>query len=204
VVREQVKAELFGQDLAAMRQARTADKSIIKIWSGYAKSKDQKALLQEIRKIAPERGYRIDFGNISDEEASVKELVDFAISAAGKQDGAVTVLPSDHKYVQSHLGELKSSHVIFMDYDASGVNMDSFFQIGGIIAAGVAYITNNDIAFMNTYRLLTDDSGHLPVTIDELKRDPLRLKFLIVPIKIINTEDLKHLNDRMRDLLFCA
>lgn len=201
---ERAKTEEMNKNLEEALKARTHDKAVIKVWSGYAKSNDQKAILQEIRKIAPGKGYEVDFGNISEEEDSLKELVDFAVSQAGKNDNTVTILPSNHSYVQANMEELKKSHVIFMDYDSDSVDLDSFFQIGGIIAAGVAYLNNNDLAFMNLYRLLTDDNNHVTVTIDQLKKDPLALRFFLTPIRIKDPNDLKSLNDRMRELLIAA
>jgi hypothetical protein len=57
---------------------------------------------------------------------------------------------------------------------------------------------------MNLYRLLTDDNKHPLITVDELKRNPLCLKFFLAPIRINDLDDLKHLNDRMRELLSAA
>ena len=80
--------------------------------------------------------------------------------------------------------------------------MDTFFQIGGIIATGIAYINNNDLAFMNLYRLLTGKEN--PVTIEEIRRDPTCLVFLLEPAGKIDPDDLKHLNERMKRLLVAA
>ena len=197
VVRERVKLEVMHQNF---KELRLRDKDIINVWSGYAKSSDQKNILQEIRKIAPKNGYEINFGNISDEEKSVKELVNLAIEKKDENDSIVTVLPFTHPYVQKKLKELKNAHVIFMDYDSDKATLDSFFHIEGIIAAASAYLNNNDRAFMNLYTLLTDKECPA-VTVSELRKNPELLKFNLKPITAKDPSDLEHLNERMLELL---
>jgi len=174
----------------------------LKIWSGYASSNRQKRLLQEIRKHARDRGYDIDFGNIRDEKKSLEAHVDFALSEKGKMSNTVIILPYGHDYVQKRIEQLKKANVIFMDYPDENLRSNEFTQIGGIIATGLAYVNNNDLAFMNLYRLLTGRDN--PVTAAELRKDPTKLIFILEPIEEIDASALKYLNERMEELLVAA
>lgn len=200
-VKERVKLEILHRHFETAVKAKQEDKYIIKMWSGYAVSREQKAILQKIRARLSDNGYKIDFGNITDEKKSVKELVDFAISPDGNKDNTVIVLPFKEQYVQENLSNLKNAHVIFIDYDRRKVSHERFFHIGGIIAAGVAYLANNDFAFNNICNILTNNTGNIDVTIEQLKKDPTLLTLLLDPILIKNPDDLKSLNERMTKLL---
>jgi len=205
LARERFKIEEVGRIVKGIEEARTKPKpDVIRAWSGYAKNIDQKALLQELRQEMSNYGYDVAFGNITDEDASIKELVDFAISEAGKQDNAVTILPSNHPYVEAHMSELKEANVIFMDYDMDSVSPSTFFQISGIIASGIAYINNSDLAMMNLYKLLTDDNNHAAITVDELRRNPSCLIFMLKPIEVEDADEIRKLNERMKALLIAA
>jgi len=200
-VKERVKLEILHRNLETAAKAKNEDEYIIKMWSGYAVSREQKEILQKIRARLSNNGYKIDFGNITDEKKSVKELVDFAISPDGNKDNTVIVLPFKEQYVQKNLSNLKNAHVIFIDYDRRKVSHERFFHIGGILAAGVAYLTNNDFAFNNICNILTNNTADIDVTIDQLKKDPTLLTLLLDPILIKNPDDLKSLNERMEKLL---
>jgi len=201
-VKERMKIEVMNRHLKEALKAQLHDKATIKIWSGYARSAKQKAILQEIRDEALKSGYDIDFGNIGDEAESLKELVDFAISDDGKKENAVVILPYKDDYAKKHMAELKQANVIFMDYDRRLSSADRFFQIGGIVATGVAYVNNNDRAFKNLYRLLTGEEEAF--TIEELKKDPVMLKFILEPAEKMDPEDIRQLNECMRELLIRA
>lgn len=202
-VREQVRTELMHRNLEETLKVKVYDKPVIRIWSGYAKSNDQKSIIQEIRKKAPAKGYDIDFGNITDEEESVRSLVDFAVSNDGRLNNAVTILPSNHAYVKVHMEELKTSHVIFMDFEKD-VSADDFVQIGGIVSVAMAYLNNNNLALMNLYKLLTDNTSHPDIAVDDLRKNPIVLKFILRPVRVENLENLRYLNNRLRELLISA
>jgi len=203
-VKERVKLEILHRHFETALKTKQEDKYIIKMWSGYAVSREQKEILQKIRARLSNNGYKIDFGNISDEKKSVKELVDFAISPEGKKDNTVIILPFNDEYVKKHLFNLKGAHVIFIDYDKRKISHERFFHIGGIIAAGVAYLSNNDFAFGNICNILTNNTGNIDVTIEQLKKDPTLLTLLLDPILIKNPDDLKNLNERMAKLLMAV
>ena len=200
-VKERVKLEVLHRNLEAAAKAKNEDEYIIKMWSGYAVSREQKEILQKIRARLSNNGYKIDFGNITDEKKSVKELVDFAITSDGNNDNTVIVLPFKEQYVQKNLSNLKNAHVIFIDYDRRKINHERFFHIGGIIAASVAYLTNNDFAFNNICNILMNNTGNIDVKIEQLKKDPTLLTLLLDPILIKNPDDLRSLNERMTKLL---
>ncbi|MDD5496015.1 MAG: hypothetical protein PHP46_02805 [Candidatus Omnitrophica bacterium] len=175
----------------------------LRIWSGYARSSEQQQLLPYIRNLSRSRGYDIDFGNTSDPEESIKTMVEFAKETKGNPD-AVTILPYDHPYVTGHLEELKDAHVIFMNYSDRFKNPDSIFQIGGIIYTGIAYLNNDELAFANLYSLLTGKEMEVSQAIKMIKEDPIKLIFLLQPIRVEDPNDLKRLNDRIKTLLAAA
>ncbi len=200
-VKERVKLEILHRNLETAVEKQTKDDYVIKMWSGYAVSREQKEILQKIRTHLSNKGYKIDFGNITDEKKSVKELVDFALTSDGNNDNTVIVLPFKEQYVQENLSKLKNAHVIFIDYDRRKISHERFFHIGGIIAASVAYLANNDLAFKNICNILTNNTADIDVTIEQLKKDPTLLTLLLDPVLIKDPNDLKNLNERMEKLL---
>ncbi|MBF0253398.1 MAG: hypothetical protein HQL29_06240, partial [Candidatus Omnitrophica bacterium] len=187
------------KDLAAV----TGNNVVLKIWSGYAGSDEQKRLMQEIRDIVARRGYTVDFGNISDEAISVKELVDFAVSSEGKKDNTVTIIPADDPYAREHMNELKGSNVIFMDVKKRVSGETMFFRLEAIMAAGLAYINNDELIFANLYRILTGDDD-TAISLAMIKSDPFVLQFILDPISLSDVEIFRSLNERMREMLMAA
>ncbi|MBN1353525.1 MAG: hypothetical protein JW994_02505 [Candidatus Omnitrophica bacterium] len=198
-VKEMVKIELNHRNLEEALAKQLHDRSVIKIWSGYARSSEAKKTLQKIRDVLPKIGYDIDCVDMQDEKRSLMELVDFALSPAGRRSNTVTILPYNNSYVAEHITSLKESNVIFMDFPENAASPDTFSHIEGIIATGVAYINRNDAALSNLYRLLTGNNGI--VSVRQLKEDPSKLVFIFEPVKSIDYDDLNQLNSRMRELI---
>jgi hypothetical protein len=94
--------------------------------------------------------------------------------------------------------------MIYMDFDNSEISHFGFNHIGGIIAAGVAYLNDKDLLLMNLYRLLTDDDDHGFITVDQIKNNPKVLMFILKPVTILEIEAIKRLNGRMESLLIAA
>ncbi|HNX91313.1 MAG TPA: hypothetical protein PKG81_05625, partial [Candidatus Omnitrophota bacterium] len=167
------------------------DTKILKVWSGYASTDRDRKMLQLIRAYGKENGYEINFGNITENDESIKEMVDFAISGEGRSGLAVTIIPLDHPYVREHLAALKSSRVIFMDIERKGFSEESFTQLIGIVGAGIAYLQDKDNVFRHLYRILTGKDTN--ITLEELRKDPAKIVFMIKPAEIYDPEQLADL-----------
>jgi len=199
-LRERVKIELLHRNSEhAKKTDLQKEPYLIKAWNGYASPGFQQGLLTRIRRLSHASPHQVDF-----REKNVKKLVDFAI-ANKKDEHIVTILPFS-KLSETQIKRLteEKARVVFMDFENEELTNETVCHIEGIIAAGIAYLNNNDLAFMNIYRLLTDDNRHDPVTVEEFKKDPAMLKFLLKPVEIKNAEELRHLHERIEELLVAA
>ena len=159
-------------------------------------------MLQEIRKKAPERGFTVGFGNISNEEESLEKLVDYALSDEGRESNTVTIIPYDNPYVQERLSLLKKSRVIFMNCRKGAVRQKTLSHITAIIGTGLAYVNGNNHTFMQLCRILTGTKS--PARIEDVQENPADHVFFFVNIAEIDTEELKCLRERMQRLLLDA
>ncbi len=166
----------------------------VKIWRGYL-APTQEKFINTAHKSAL---YNIDF-------RSLDELVKFACSkkATEKDARVVTILPYKMLTANQHLRlHNREARVLYMNIDED-LQPEHFVQIEGIIATGIAYLNDNDLAFSNLYRILTNSSHPLYAALESLKKNPnlaISMIFELMPAKI-KTGDLKHLNDRMNYLL---
>ena len=182
-----------------VEKVHTIDKpGIIKVWEGYAAPQFQKNMLTRIHTKTENSPYQIGF------DSNLDNLIDFACQQA-KNDNAVTILPSN-KLTTQQKGRLESAgaHVIYINFE-TGVELgtDDIMQLGAIVFTGMAYLNNNDNAFMNLYKLLTGQV-HNPVTIEELRKNPGLLTFVLEPASIHNYNELKHSNDLIEKAILKA
>jgi len=200
-VRERVKMELLNRHLeVSKRGALQEEPCIIKAWKGYTPP-GREDMLTRISKVTRGSPYEVDL-----REKDLEQLVQFAASDKNKDnDHIVTILPYN-RLTDTQVDRLTKAEarVIFMDLEKEELSADDVNHIGGIIAAGIAYLNNNDFAFTNIYKLLTDDYEHAPISVEEFKKDPSNLKFLLKPIEIKDAEDLRDLYERMEELLIAA
>jgi len=199
-VLERVKIELLHRNLEmAKKDHFHKEPCIIRAWNGYAPPGSQERMLTRISRITRGSPHQMDF-----REKDPRQLVEAAIADKNNKN-IVTVLPYGRlTEEQIHRLAKEGAQVIFMDLEKEHLSAEDIAQIGGIIAAGIAYLNNNDLIFMNIYRLLTDDNEHVPVTVDEFKKDPTKLKFILKPVEILDAEDLRNLHNRMEQLLTAA
>ncbi len=199
-VRERVKIELLHRHSKMSDKGRvTGEQCLIKAWNGYGSPGYQKGMLTRIHNITEKGPYKVDF-----REGDSQELVDFALTNKNNTH-VITILPYN-KLTEEQVKKLinAEAQVIFMDFEKEELTGFDLSHIGGIIAAGISYLNNNDLAFMNIYRLLTDDNEHLSITVEEFKGDPTKLKFILKPVEILDAEDLRNLHNRMEQLLTAA
>ena len=182
-----------------IEKAHAIDKpGIIKVWEGYAAPQFQKNMLTRIRTKTENSPYQIGF------DKDLDNLIDFACQQA-KNDNAVTILPSNELNIQQKERlESAGAHVIYIDFkDDVELGTDDIIQLGAIVFTGMAYLNNNDSTLMNLYKLLTGQK-HDPVTVEELRKNPSLLTFVLEPVVIHNYNELKHLNDLMEETILKA
>ena len=75
-----------------------------------------------------------------------------------------------------------------------------------IIAAGAAYLNQDELSFSNLYKILIDEDKDIGISVKELIRDPAKAVAYIFKIKVNKVEinDITRLNRRMEELLACA
>jgi len=193
-VRERVRMELMHRHLLeAISTEPHKNEYIIKAWRGYAGAGSQESMLTRIQKMTKNGPYKADFRDMQ-----LEKLVDFAVKNKDNEN-IVTILP--YNLLSSEQREklkMKNVRVIFMCADESRLYCN---HIGGIIAAGIAYLNRNDLALMRLYRLLTEDLNAPAVTVEDLVRDPSALRFVLAPMEARDISDLRVLNERMEELL---
>ncbi len=200
LVRERIKLELLHRYLELTKRSSIQEEPcLIKAWHGYASPGAQEQMLTRISKITRGGPYEVDF-----REEDAEKLVKHAI-ANKENEHIVTILPYS-KLTEPQLERLKkgNARVIFMDFEKEELSANDVSHIGGIVAAGIAYLNSNDLAFMNIYRLLTGDTHHGAIAVEELKKDPAKLRFILKPAEIKDAEELRHLHERMEELLVAA
>lgn len=173
----------------------------INIWDGYA-SPAQEAFLGEIRRVFQKSDYDISFSPID-------ALVSSAAHPENINDRTVTILPFD-KLEEEQINKLRDfrSPVIFVNLENYELNPYSLVQIEALIAAGKAYLHDNEESFYNLYELLTGADEYERIALDRLKENPSlfikALKFILKPIIAHNYEELVFLDRRMREFLTSA
>jgi len=193
--------EMVRMEMSHMQYKRAVETNIhrepckIRIWKGYA-GKSQEDMLRHICEESKDGPYNVEFRELD-------KLVDFEYK--NREDkNEVTVLPFE-RLNPVRKKKLKNSRVQFINMDFKEQEPDTYaiVQLEAIVAAGVAYLNNNNTAFNNLYKILTDENMDIGVTIEELKAKPALVIKHIFKLKpgIVEIDDLKPLNDRMKELL---
>jgi DNA-binding NtrC family response regulator len=194
--KERFKIEEAGRIVKDVERAHTQDNpGIIKIWEEYAAPQLQKSMLTRIRKGTENGPYQVGFDDID-------TLVDDACKYAQNKN-AVTILPY-HRLTDEQRERLEAAkaQVVYMDFEKDMIfNENDIVQIGAIIFTGISYLNDNNNAFINLYRLLTGKKPEAPITVRQLKEHPELLIFLLKPATIHDYQELKHLNERMEEVL---
>ena len=83
---------------------------------------------------------------------------------------------------------------------------DDLVQLGGIILRGIAYLNDDDNAFMALYRLLTGDEERRNITLEKLKAygGQYRLRFIIKKAARIEYKELVRLNGLIVEQVLAA
>lgn len=171
---------------------------VIRIWRGYA-GKSQEDMLRHIREESKDGPYKVEF----------RELDKLVNSAHKNRDNknVVTILPFE-RLTRVRKKRLQDSCVQFINMDFEQQELDTYaiVQLEAIVAAGAAYLNNDNTAFNNLYKILTDGNMDIGVTIEKLKANPALVIKHIFKLKpgIVEIDDLKPLNDRMKELLSAA
>lgn len=182
-VRELIKAELSQRYINdAMSAKERTEPATIRVWKGYA-SPSQGSMLTRIENISQKGPYKIEF-------LSLEELME----SASKEGNQVTIMP--HKK-----GMQNNGSIIYMNPRKRTIGAEDIVQIGGIIATGVAYLNNNDLALRNLYKLLTGKEKD--ITVSKLMEDPAGFIFGL-KVKKVDIDDLMRLNERIEELLESA
>jgi len=175
------------------------DPCIIRVWKGYA-SLAQEDLPQCIRDAMKRRGsYVLKFMELDELINDTKEK-----KASSNE---IMILPFDRLNAsQKRTLETGKAWFINMDFEKQILDPDAVVQLEAIIASAIAYLNNDDFTFNNLYKILTDSTDDIKVSIEELKKNPLlaiKHMFLLNPGKV-HIDDLAPLNRRMKKLIDSA
>ncbi|MFH1847472.1 MAG: hypothetical protein ABH869_07980, partial [Candidatus Omnitrophota bacterium] len=198
-VKERVRMELAHRlHLKAGSANAKKETREIKIWSGYA-GPSQEGMLTKIYKKSQKDVFKIGFDR-------VKELIEFACKNKDKKN-SITILPynllsgEDRKRLNQ-----SNARVIYMDLEEQELAADEIIQLQAIIAAGAAYLNEDELSFSNLYKILIDEDKDLGISVKELIQNPALAVNYIFKIKVnkVEIDDIKYLNRRMEELLTFA
>ncbi|MBL7073026.1 MAG: sigma-70 family RNA polymerase sigma factor [Candidatus Omnitrophica bacterium] len=168
---------------------------IIRAWKGYA-ALAQEDLPQCIRDAMKNGSYEFKF-------LEIDKLVDLTRDKKPSEN-EITILPFS-RLNESQKQTLKTTKAWFinMDFEKEILDPYAFVQLEAIIASAIAYLNNDDFTFNNLYKMLTDGTDDIKVSIEELKKKPIlamKYVFIISPGKV-HVDDLRPLNERMKKLV---
>lgn len=198
IAQERFRIEEAARVASSIQPAHTREApGLVMVWSGYAAPQFQRSVQTEIEKECAGKPYQVHFVN------NIEGLVGYACAQAKNED-VVTILPYNAPLTRAQRRKLEKAkaRVIFMDFN-EGVTpqISDIVELSTIVFTGIAYLCNDNNAFMRFYQLLTDSDEAPGVTLEALKRDPTLLKFILHPIKIPDKRELRRLNERMTELL---
>jgi len=199
-IKECIKMDLAHTFLGRLISEAGVDREpcVIRVWKDYANG-TQEGLPQCIRDAMKDGPYKIKFFEL-----------DELITGAGENDtreNEITILPFN-RLNRSQEQKLKDTKTWFLNMDFEKKILDPYavVQLEAIIASAIAYLNNDDFTFNNLYKMLTDSTDDIKVSIEELKKNPIlaiRFMFLLSPGKVY-IDDLAPLNQRMKKLIDSA
>jgi len=200
-IKECIQMELAHTFLERMISEANMDREpcVIRVWKGYA-SFAQEDLPQCIRDAMERRGpYVLEF-------LELDELINDTKEKKASQN-EIMILPFNRLNVsQKRTLETRKAWFINMDFEKQILDPYAVVQLEAIIAAAIAYLNNDDFTFNNLYKMLTDSTDDIKVSIEELKENPIsaiEFMFLLSPGKV-HIDDLAPLNRRMKKLIDSA
>ena len=199
-IRECIKMDLTHRLLKRMIAEAGIHKEpcTIRLWKGYTCGV-QEDLPQCIRNAMKNGPYKIEFFELNE-----FEKLEHNNHSRGN---GITILPFDRlsEPQKQTLGTTKA-WFINMDFEKPILDPYAFVQLEAIIASGVAYLNNDDFTFNNLYKMLTESTDDIKVSIEKLKENPtlaIEYIFTLKPGKV-HIDDLAPLNKRMKKLVDSA
>ncbi|MFH1846029.1 MAG: sigma-70 family RNA polymerase sigma factor [Candidatus Omnitrophota bacterium] len=191
-VRECIKMDQAHFSICRISRDIEKKRCILNVWKGYA-GDAQKQIAQYMRKLSEEGPYKVNFQEID-------ELINRAVNRKNE----LLILPFN-RLSESQQRKLQNLNVWFinMDFEKKILSPFDFMQLEAIVAAGIAYLNNDDFVFNKLYKILTGSDFDIGVCIEDLKNYPnLAVKYVfMIETTEIGLDDLKPLNDRMKSLL---
>lgn len=190
--KERIKMEFGHRFYKNIQPGKIREACTIRVWNGYV-GESQKDLLQYIRKKSEEGTYKVEFQEIQD--------FDMDETHSGNE---LRILPFS-RLTEGQKEKIRTSKTQFINMDFEKESLDPFaiVQIEAVVAAGIAYLNDDDFAFNNLYKLLTNSDEDISVSIKKLKQCPdLMIKYVfILEATAVPIDDLKPLNERMKKLV---
>jgi len=205
-VRNLIQLHVVNFNHTRMKDAGTASEPCtIKLWRGYGTAAQQ-SFMTGIEQLTRNKPYRISFEN------SIRHLAEEACDRENVNDRTVTIMPlSELRALDTDfIKKLKESgaRVIFVDMPKGEFGAYSLAPLDGLIAAGKAYLNNDEDAFYRLRGLLAAKADYEHVSLAVLKENPVlfieKLKFILKPITARNVNELEAIRERMEKLLQSA